>query len=94
MYKTGILSKGGLHSAANQGLNLKKKAMEMLFMDTVNKAFFPLQLYISQTFITKPECLVPTCTKSLPPGFTWHRLSFKILMTTDENFHQKLFPAV
>lgn len=63
-------------------------------MDTVNKVFFSLQPYMSQTFITKAESLVSTCTKSVHPSFTRHRLSFKILMTIDENFHQKLFPEM
>lgn len=57
-------------------LKKKKKAGEMLFMGTVNKAFSPLQLYISQTFITKAESLAQTCTKPVQgigclPRYWW-----------------------
>lgn len=67
----------------------------MFFMDTVDKAFFsPLQLYLIPTPTAKAESTGQTCVKSISHGFTKHSLSFKLLMTIDENFHQKLFPMI
>lgn len=71
----------------------KKWGGECFLINTANKAFFfPLRLYFIHTSTAKAESPGQTCIKSMSTSFTRHGLSFKILMTTDKNFHQKLFP--